>query len=299
MAQVLRVLNASASYDAAGDGIRTKRAFDAHAPGWTYRATRRRETRWGYPSDLPWAKAREAWRRADVVHLQLDFAAEVLGPRRPCVVHHHGTAFRRNRDRLLREQRARRARALVSTLDLYLMAPDDVEWSPTPYDLAWLASLRRPVSDGVLRIAHAPTSRAVKSTEAFLAATSRLASELPLEVIVVEGQPWAECLRRKARADVYFDQVILGYGANAVEAWGMGIPVVAGAASATLDEISRRSGSLPFVVADEGSILDALRLLAEPAERERWGAAGLAFARRFHADDVAVTRLSALYRSLA
>ena len=33
---------------------------------------------------------------------------------------------------------------------------------------------------------------------------------------------------RKGRADVFVDQMILGYGCNAIEAWGMGIPVIAG-----------------------------------------------------------------------
>ncbi|MEO8247205.1 MAG: hypothetical protein ABI622_08835 [Chloroflexota bacterium] len=293
----MNVLGISALYDAAGDAYRTKLAFDRCAPGWTYRATHRRDTHYGFGTDLPWAGAIDAWRAADVIHEALGFMASPLlhvPPPRKVVVHHHGTIFRRDRDLLLREQRARRARGLVSTLDLYLMAPSDVEWSPSPYNLGWLASLRRP-NDGPLRIAHAPTSRIIKSTAAFLEATERLAREVPLEVVVIEGTTWADCLRQKADADIYFDQVALGYGCNAVEAWGMGIPVVAGAAPATLDEIARRAGGLPFVVADEGTIYDALRLLAEPAARRKWATIGLDFARRFHADEVVVPRLQAVF----
>lgn len=84
-------------------------------------------------------------------------------------------------------------------------------------------------------IAHAPTNREVKSTAAFLEAVDRLRAEgHDIEVDLIEGRTWDECLERKARADIYFDQVKLGYGNNSVECWGMGIPVIAGAAPVTL-----------------------------------------------------------------
>lgn len=297
----MNVLGVSAAYDAAGDGWRTKLAFDHRGAGWRYRWIVRRQLRYGYPTDLDWAVLRAEWRRADVTHVALGFVDEAAFgvARKPTVIHHHGTAFRLHRDRLLAEQHARHALGLVSTLDLYLLAPDDVEWSPTPYDLDWLASMRAPVDDGILRIAHAPTDRAIKSTDAFLAAVERLGHELRVEVILVEGTTWTTCLERKATADIYFDQVRLGYGVNAVEAWGMGIPVVAGAADDTLEEIERRAGVVPFVVADEATIYEALVALAEPAARARWATIGADFARRFHAEEVAVPRLQAVFERAA
>jgi len=294
----MNVLGVSAAYDPAGDLWRTSRAFAAHSQ-WRYRCAVNRPTRWAYPTDLPWTQVAVEWHRADVVHMALGFEAETLlrAPRRPIVIHHHGTSFRLHRPRLIAEQRRRRARGLASTLDLVLLAPDDLEWSPTPYDLDWLASLRVPIDDGIIRIAHAPTNRAIKSTDAFLAAVERLSREVQVALVLVEGATWADCLSRKASADIYFDQVILGYGCNAVEAWGMGIPVVAGAAPATLAEIERRAGALPFVVADEGSIYSALRSLVDPPARAHWAAVGLDFARRFHAADVAVRRLETVFAS--
>lgn len=308
----MRILGVSALYDAAGDGARTKAAFDRHSV-WSYRWTIRRPGRYGYPTDLPWEQARVEWRRADVVHLALGFEAEALlrAPRRPTVVHHHGTAFRLNRDRLLREQRERKARGLVSTLDLWLAAPSDLEWSPTPYDLDWLASLRRPIDDGILRIAHAPTNRAIKSTGPFLVAVGRLARELRLELLLVEGTSWRQCLAAKAGADIYFDQALIGYGCNAIEAWGMGIPVIAGVDAAeatrrghpipagTLDEMVRRFKSLPFVLADEGSIYRALRILAEPSARAAWAERGLAHVRAFHDEAVVVPALERVFQATA
>lgn len=300
----LRVLNASHVADTGGNGIRTARAFARHLPAWSYRSTARTGNWLAYPADLPWADALEAWRAADVVHVRDGFQAEALlgAPRRPTVIHQHGTQFRLHRDRLLREQRARGATGLAATLDLYLMAPDDLSWMPALYELGELEAIRADVarsraitSDRPLVIGHAPTNRTVKGTAALIAAVERLRRELPVRLELIERVPWAECLRRKAGVDVYFDQVALGYGNNALEAWGMGIPVIAGAAPATLDEMVRRFGALPFVLADEGSILRALRRLADPGERARWAARGRAFVERFHAAPVVVEALAAVY----
>ena len=282
--------------DTGGNGHRTAEAF-RRLTDWTYHSTARHRNYLAYPVDLRWDEAIRWWRRADVVHLRDGFQAQAMlhAPDRPAVIHHHGTQFRLHRDELLREQARRGAIGLAATLDLFLMAPSDVEWMPALYDLDWLASLRAPVDDGVLRIAHAPTNRGIKSTEAFLAAAKRLGRELPIEVILVERQAWSACIRAKARADIYFDQVALGYGNNAIEAWGMGQPVIAGGAPDTLDEMERRWGSLPFVLADEGSVLDALRHLADPAHRALWAGRGRAHATRWHSDRAVVPMLQAVY----
>jgi len=293
----MRVLNASHVADTGGNGFRTAEAFARLAPSWHYRSTCRTTNYLAYPADLPWDQALTEWERADVVHVRDGFQAEALlgAPRRPTVIHQHGTQFRRHSHELLAQQRARGAIGLAATLDLYLMAPDDLVWAPALYDLDGLAELGEPVNDGVLRIAHAPTNRAIKGTEAFLRAVRRLGQEIPVEVILIERTSWAECLMRKARADVYFDQVALGYGNNAIEAWGMGQPVIAGGADATLAEMERRFGSLPFVLADEGSILSALRTLAEPAARESWALRGRQHAEQYHSEAAGVAFLQGIY----
>jgi len=68
--------------------------------------------------------------------------------------------------------------------------------------------------DGVIRIAHTPTSRQVKGTEFFLKAVEELKKEgLPVEPILVEGKPWKECLQLKRQAEIMYDQMSLGcYG---------------------------------------------------------------------------------------
>jgi hypothetical protein len=90
--------------------------------------------------------------------------------------------------------------------------------------------------------------------------------------------------------------VFLGYGNNAIEAWGMGIPVVAGAADATLAEYERRFGSVPFPIADEGSIYGALQSLADPGVRAWWRHRGLEHVHQWHAEKRVVEQLQSVYR---
>ena len=146
-------------------------------------------------------------------------------------------------------------------------------------------------------IVHAPTNRQVKSTQLLIEAVERLKADgLDVELDLIEHKPWKECLERKAKADIYFDQVILGYGCNAIEAWCMGIPVVAGGSDETLDEMERRFGRLPFYHATPETIYDALKELVEsPALRKRYGKIGLEHVRRFHDAKVVVEQLKGIY----
>jgi glycosyltransferase involved in cell wall biosynthesis len=150
----------------------------------------------------------------------------------------------------------------------------------------------------MIRIAHAPTNRAIKSTEAFLSATDQLRGEgFDIEVDLIEGVSWAECLQRKSKADIYFDQVILGYGNNAIESWGMGIPVIAGAQPATLAEMERRFGDLPFYTTTPDSIYDSLKaLVSTPSLRDEYGQRGLEHVRRWHDEAKGVEQLKDLYQ---
>lgn len=278
-------------------------AFTRHGGDWIVRSLIRGTNYIGYPTDLTWTSSTvvREWRAAEVLHVfntfrTYDSRFRRLG-RRPLVIHHHGAQLRSEPRKLLAEQRRHNAVGIVSTLDLWLLAPDQLEWVPAPYDLAWLWSLRQDRT-GPVRIAHAPTDRAIKSTERLVVAVRDLQAEgLPVELDLIERQPWKSCLARKALADVYFDQVQLGYGNNAIEAWGMGIPVIAGAAPETLEEMRRRFGSLPFYAATEETITDAIRDLVESAElRMAYAHRGLEHAKAWHAGDRVVEQLKGIYQ---
>ena len=262
----------------------------------------------GYAVDVPYTDQNldHFWRSADVVHLHHDLVAarRLTGnwkrwrlPPKPYIVEFHGTGFREDPRWHLAEMREYGALGLASTLDLYLLAPDELEWLPAPIDVEALSAMKQPATDRIL-IAHAPTNRQIKSTALFLEAVERLQAEgFPVDLDLIERVPWSECLARKAKADIYFDQVILGYGCNALEAWGMGIPVVAGAADDTLDEMERRFGHLPFYHATAETIYEALRELVEdPALRAEYGRIGHDYVRKYHDEPVVVKQLKGIYQ---
>lgn len=293
--------------DTGGVNAAIGQAF-ADEPDWAWHSIISTRNYIGYPIDLNWDRdiVEYHWRHADVVHLHHSMVAAkrlLYGwkgfrlPRRPFVVHYHGTGFREDSKPYLLEQRRFRATGLVGTLDLWLQAPHLVEWLPCPVT----ERPRTPIEDGMVRIAHAPTNREVKGTQAFLEAIERLQADgLPVELDLIEGVPWSECLARKAQADIYYDQVQLGYGNNAIEAWGMGIPVIAGAQPATLAEMERRFGDLPFYVTTEQDIYSSLKAMVQsPDLRVEYTDRGLAHVRRFHDERVVVEQLKRIYLSVA
>jgi hypothetical protein len=294
----LRVLNITTT-DTGGTASRTRDAFARHRPDWVYDFVATSPKYMRYPVHRSWRDAPELWEAADVIHYRNSFALQqsLRAPDRPSVILHHGTNYRALHEHLIAEAARRRAITTVSTLDLWLIHPDDSEWLPSLYDLDWLAGFRRPrEDDGVLRIAHAPTDRKVKSTARFLAAVERLRGDgVNVELDVIEKAEWGQCLTRKGAADVYFDQVQLGYGNNAIECMAMGIPVIAGAAEDTRAEMVRRFGSLPFVEATEGTIYEALRDMVDPDLRDYWGSRGHAHVRQWHDEKVIVDQLVDLY----
>jgi hypothetical protein len=101
-----------------------------------------------YPTERPWDRkvGQQLWNQADVVHLHNGFRpARIFGKNdpKPLLVQYHGSNFRGNSGHFLQEQVRHGATAIVSTLDLWLIAPDLTEWVPSPYDLEWLDGLRR------------------------------------------------------------------------------------------------------------------------------------------------------------
>lgn len=289
----MRVLSIHHGADTAGVGYGLSRAFAGH-PTITLRSTVRKGNYLRYPTDLPWGQATTEWARADVVHLHNSFRSwRLMGHDRPFVIHHHGTQYRDHADVLNAAVTEHGGRAVVATLDL-LDHGEGLTWVPQPHDLDALARHRKRQHGGRLRIGHAPTDRAIKSTDTFLAACARL----DVEPVLIERRPWAECLRIKGTCDVLFDQVQLGYGSNAIEAWAMGLPVIAGAAPSTLQRMTDTFGDLPFLPATEDTIADAIDALRDPDVRDEWGARGLGHVRRWHDGGETVTRLERVYRGV-
>lgn len=283
--------------DIGGVGFRSARALNRHQPDWQVNAYQGAPSYLQFPhhSAWHWPTIAQQWLEADVRHSH-DHRAEIAAV--PAnVVTFHGTGFRENPSGLL--QHAGDARVLVSTLDLWLLAPDDVEWMPQIDDLDDLATFRTPSGSDRIRVGHAPTNRALKSTAEFLTACEQLRREgAPIDVVLIEGLSWRDALSVKGTCDVLFDQTAYGYGGNAIEAWAMRIPVICGASDDTLVEYARRFGLLPFVPTTASTIAAALEQLLHPSQRTYWGQIGRQHAERFHSQQAGADRLTSIYSTL-
>lgn len=310
----MNVLFVSPGQDTAGCGIAMKRAFDACAPDWSARAICRRPSAWGYAPDILWRhddrmmgrRIRDLFRSADVIHAMEDPSVFRWFPNRAVrVVHHLGTFYRKDPDGVSAACRAAGAAELVDMHDL-LLRPG-LRWQPTPQDLSGLAVIREREwhPSELVRIAHAPTDRAIKGTERILAVVDRLMQRYPIDLDLIEKEPNAECLRRKARADVLIDALSIGPAVNALESMAMGVPVICGLerlTSGTSEELRDAMladwGDLPFLEATADTLEAVVVSLLDPAVRAEWGRRGCEHAWRYHSPAAVVDRLKGLYGGL-
>jgi glycosyltransferase involved in cell wall biosynthesis len=150
-----------------------------------------------------------------------------------------------------------------------------------------------------LRIAHAPSKRAVKGTEAVLAAVESLrAKGAPVELDLIEGVPNAEARLRYAAADVVVDQLRVGwYGMFAIESMALAKPVVVHLDEEAAAETEEAFGlALPLVRADEGKLEDVLATLVEQrAELPERGRRSREYVERVHAHTAVAQRMLEIY----
>jgi hypothetical protein len=281
--------------DVAGGGINLKRAFDACAPGWNARAVRRKDNWLKYPGDITWLKGEassevmELYRQADVVMIvEKPEAINLFPPGKPYVVYHTGSRYRNDPDGV--SAACRGALEVAGSLDLMLRP--NLAFLPivtNVNELAMLTQCYRPPS-GTIRIAHAPTNRSIKSTDAIVQAVKRLKRRYDVSLDLIERVPWKTCLERKAQSDIFVDETTFGYGANAVECWAMGIPVVSGIADQEHRQFMLAEfGALPFVETDEAGLHDTIeRLVVSPAARREAAIRGVAHVNRWHSQQAVV-----------
>ena len=153
----------------------------------------------------------------------------------------------------------------------------------------------------ILRVAHAPSNRAVKGTRFLLHAVEQLAREgVPIQLDLVEGVDHTSAMRRYALADVVVDQLVVGwYGALAVESMALGKPVIAHVSTRDLRMVpSSMERDLPIVRCDHRSVTDALRNVARmsPSQLRDIGERSKTFVARYHDPDVIARDMISKYQ---
>lgn len=291
--------------DPAAVVTRFRLAAEKHG-GLVIREAHRSSAYFEFPTDIIWdgrteLQIKKLAQEADVIHLNnSDLAYKHFRLRKPALLHHHGSLFRSNPKRLLDIAKHHKMVQAVSTVDLLQYAPERLTWLPSAYDvdeLAAFAETNRREPDGRIRIVHCPTNRAGKHTELFLTAIAELQAEkLPIDLVMVENQTWAESLKAKASADIVYDQLLYGYGCNSIEAWAMGKPVISGADEWTLGRMASMWSAVPFEEATDTTLKDVLRAMVKLSDlREDAAERGLAHVRTYHDEKPALEKLAELY----
>lgn len=224
----------------------------------------------------------------------------------PILKHALMTSYARHGNEAARLQaRIRRATALsdavLSCLVHHACLPrwDVLPLTCYPVDVEKLQP-QPPRTEGPIRIAHAANHRGVKGTEFLLDAVARLRREgHEIELDVIEGVSNEVALGRIARADLFVDQLVVGYALAALEGMALG-KVVVSAIERTPDyELFRTYSYLdecPIVPATQRDIYDVLRSLI--ARRPEWpeiGARSRDYVERRHSFDSHAEMFEAIY----
>ena len=162
------------------------------------------------------------------------------------------------------------------------------DWEPAPAE-----------PGGVMRVAHAPSKRAVKGTDAVIEAVDALRTRgAPIELDLIEGVPNREARLRYAAADVIVDQLRIGwYGMFAIESMALAKPVVVHLEADAATETEEAFGlELPLLRADEGSLENVLAGLLEVRETlPELGRRSREYVERVHAHTSVARRVLEIY----
>ena len=256
----------------------------------------------GWPSDVlyrdEWKRPPDwicdYWKSADVIHVhRWSRKSHWCKPKKGngWVYHQHGLQLNmRLRQANFDADKKHNALRVVSTLNLMPFVDWNIErWFPRPiYTFARNMHMRTK-SDGPLLICHSPTvvsraHRRRKGTDIFIDVMERLQQRYDVLYELVSGVLHEEVMVRKARADILFDQLSPCFGTNALEAWALGIPVIAGPNDETHAFFQEHLGEAPYVRAwDEGSLYAALeRLIVDREYRLRMADIGWAYVNKYH-----------------
>jgi hypothetical protein len=214
--------------------------------------------------------------------------------RRKSVLHYLGSDIRgKSREELAWGKRA--DAEIVGSWDAHRRVPK-AHVVPPPIDLARYVAAPPPGNERV-RVAHAPSNRAKKGTDAVIAACK----ELPVELDLIEGVKHDEARARYAQADVIVDQLVVGwYGLFAIESMATGRPVITYLHEDAVALTERAYGvQVPIVNATKGTLVEKLKPLIESAQlRRELGERGRAYVERVHDMDVIGDSLVEIYESL-
>lgn len=294
------------------------------------------EHRFGYGADVNLELLEPGTRRALMHNLPLQWRAMVYAARRFDVFHFHAglTMFPKTRcipflrkkqkqlvmqwwgsdirdtspedvDYIMRNMDA----AIVGSYATLARAPERQEGWPE-YDVLppaidldeWQPSQLPPMPGGVLRVAHAPSSREVKGTRIVLDVIKSMQADISMiELDLIEGLSHEEARQRYLMADVIIDQLKIGwYGLLAIEAMALGKPVICMIDDDAAERTEQEFGmQLPIIRADEKTLAITLQsLMLAPETIPRLGKLCRRYVEAVHSDVEVAKRAIRIYQRI-
>jgi len=130
-----------------------------------------------------------------------------------------------------------------------------------------------------IRICHAPTNPAIKSTRSVTEIMGRLEKEYGIEPVVIQGNSWKEALKIKSSCHITVDQFMLGtYASSAIESMYLQHEVV----SRISKFVRSMHPDLPIVQASEESLHNVLEKMILNYKYEDTGIIEKSYAEREH-----------------
>lgn len=154
--------------------------------------------------------------------------------------------------------------------------------------------------NGVVRVMHAPNHRGFKGTEFLIHAIEELRNEgWMVELVLLEGVQNDKVREMMREVDILVEQLVLGYGLNAVEGMASGLPVLSNLDIEDYTRLYRRYAALnecPILSTTPETIKENLKILiANPELRRELGQAGRQYVEKYHSYKTAQYMFGAIY----
>lgn len=216
------------------------------------------------------------------------------------ILHAHGTPFRVEPDKIKQFFRSRfpQMKIIVSTPDL--LAQGEGTWFPSITPIEELNERYKTRRNNPPVIYYSPTKlEEYWDLKNLNKATNQLRREgLKFHVHVRSDITHRLNMELKSKADIYFDELKIFYGINALEAAAFGLVVIHGISPycrAYMRKRKMRSSFKAVRMGDAKGLTDVLRrLVKERKHRVRAGRAAFRYVKRVHSPEVCVKRFLAL-----
>ncbi len=147
-------------------------------------------------------------------------------------------------------------------------------------------------------IAHSTNHRSHKGTRFILDCFERLKDKLPIQMMLIERKPMAECKKLYPKADVFVPDVISGWhGFTAIEAMATGRPVITYLRPDIMAfHAYYAKGNIPAISANPDTLAKAItKLVQDKKLREDLGRRGREYALKYHSLDFVGALRSVIY----